>query len=137
MIHKTLISIMIFCALVLLSSCDNSSVGPNLANITGTYAYKTIDSSGTTLDSGFLILTQIDSTLTGEIHTKTESATLQGQINYSGSLQFTVIPTKILSPFWSGVWESNTIQGYREVSTGAGPKPLSKQRFLAIYEGNY
>ena len=137
MTYKMFSIMVISFSLFLVSSCNNSSVGPNIMNITGTYSYKTIDSSGTILDSGILILTQIDSTITGEIHTQTESARLLGQIKYSGSLNFTENPAKILSPFWNGVWENESIQGYVEVDTGGRPTPVYRHKFIAIFIPDY
>jgi hypothetical protein len=134
MINKMLTTIIVFCALILLSSCNNTSVGPNMIDISGTYAYKEIDSSGSILDSGTLKLTQIDSALTGEIHTQTESAMIRGQINYAGTIQFSEDPEKIISPVWIGLWQGDIIQGYVVISTGGPPIPQSKQKFLATRE---
>jgi len=123
--------------LFLLSSCDNSNVGPYMIEISGTYAYQIFDSSGTVSDTGILVLNQVDSTLAGEIHSQTESYMIRGQVNSSGYVQFSEKPEKILSPFWYGFWQSNTIRGYVEVNTGGRATPLSKQKFLAVRETIY
>ena len=129
---KIYLIIVISFSLFLTSSCSDSSVGPDMMNITGIYSYKTVDSSGSILDSGILILTQIDSTLTGEIHTQTGSAKLSGQIKYSGSLIFTENPEKLYSFYWWGVWENDTIQGYVGISASP-PIPVHIQKFIAVH----
>jgi hypothetical protein len=132
--YKALGIIVVVSLLSMLSSCQNSGVGPALFDVSGTYAYQAFDSSGSASDSGTLIITQTDSTIGGEIRTNSISIAIQGEVNDTGYVQFTENPAKVLSHIWYGTDKGGVITGNVEVDTGGRDTPLSKQRFVATVQ---
>jgi|GEM_PF-3351388 len=128
---------------LLLDACNNSITGPAAVNVSGTYYYQTL---GSQTDSqincnfniptnGNITINQNGQNLTGELYTQGKVYNIKGEVSDTSSIQFTIKPEKILSPFWYGKAKNGIIKGSVEISTGGRAMPILVMKFMAIRIG--